>query len=333
VFLQYLQYQSAEYRSMIIDEEQLKDTNLQHRTSAVNLQHLRYATAAVDHGSFRRAAETLCIRQSTLSRCVRQLETSVGMTIFERSTGGVRATEAGGNFLRLAQSILEQLDLLLTTAQRTGRGEAGRLTIGFYTSLATGNLRATLMDYAQRFPRIEIGMVERSRARLIAALRGGAIDVAIVTGEAPFPDSRSMSLWSERVLIVLPDGHRLAANEIVYWTDLKGEALLLSQRDPGRELHDLLVGKLVSPADRPSIARYDVSRESIKSLIGAGFGVGLTTEASLGANFGGVVHREVRDGTGSTRVSHSASWRHDNGNPALASFLKLLRERYPSPST
>ena len=122
----FLQYQSAEYRSMIINEDLLKDTNLQHRTSAVNLQHLRYATAAVDHGSFRRAAETLCIRQSTLSRCVRQLENSVGMTIFERSTGGGRATEAGGNFLRLAQSILEQLDLLLTTAQRTDRGARRR---------------------------------------------------------------------------------------------------------------------------------------------------------------------------------------------------------------
>jgi hypothetical protein len=51
------------------------------------------------------------------------------------------------------------------------------------------------------------------------------------------------------------------------------------------------------------------------------------------ANFAGVIHREVRDGTGPTRVSHSAHWRQDNQNPALAGFLKLLRERYPSPST
>lgn len=315
------------------DERQFRGTNLRSRISAIKFQHLRYAVAAADHGSFRRAAEALLVKQSTLSRCISQLENSVGMTIFERSSGGVRATEAGRHFLRLVRSIMEQLDSLLTTAYRTGRGEAGRLTVGFYTSLAAGNLRATLVDYAQRFPKIELGMIEGSRARLVTALRNGAIDVAIVTGEAPLPDSRSMLLWSERVLIVLPDGHRLAANEIVYWTDLKGEALLLSQRDPGHELHDLLVAKFVSPIDRPSIVRYDVSRESIKSLVGAGFGVGLTIEASLGANFAGVVHREVRDGTGSIRVSHSASWRQDNENPALAGLLKLLRERYPSPST
>jgi Bacterial regulatory helix-turn-helix protein, lysR family len=122
------------------------------RMLAIDLQHLRYAVAARVQGSFRRAAESLLIQQSTLSRCIRQLEHSIGMTIFERSSGGVRATDAGRDFLHLARSILEQVDSLVTRAHRSGRGEAGRLTIGFYTSLTAGNLRATLADYARRFP-------------------------------------------------------------------------------------------------------------------------------------------------------------------------------------
>lgn len=109
-----------------------------------------------------------------------------------------------------------------------------------------------------------------------------------------------MPLWTERILIALPEAHRLAANEIIYWTDLKGETLLLSQRDPGSEVQDLVIAKLVSPEDRPKIVRHDVSRESIKSLVGAAFGIGLTLEASLGANFEGVTHREVRNGTGAS---------------------------------
>ena len=125
----------------------------------------------------------------------------------------------------------------------------------------------------------------------------------------------------------------LRTNEIVHWTDLKGEALLLSQRDPGHEIHDMVVARLASPVDRPKMVRHDISRENIKSLVGAGFGIGLTIEASLGASFAGVTHREVRDGNGPTRVGHSGYWRQDNKNPALAGFLKLLRERYPSPST
>ena len=301
------------------------------RASAVDLQHLRYAVSAADHGSFRRAAEALLIRQSTLSRCIRQLEHSVGMTVFERSSGGVQATPAGRDFLRAARSILDQMETLVTHSHSAGRGEAGRLVIGFYTSLSAGNLRATLIEYARRFPQIVIGMIESSRTRLVTALQNGAIDLAIVIGEAPLVDNKSMPLWSERVLIALPMGHRLAARETIYWTDLRGETLLLSRRDPGPKIQDLLVSKLASPEDRPKLLSYDVSRESIRSLVGAGFGIGLTIEASLGANFAGVTYREARDGTGPSRIGYSAHWRGDNDNPALASFLKLLGERYPSP--
>jgi hypothetical protein len=70
------------------------------------------------------------------------------------------------------------------------------------------------------------------------------------------------------------------------------------------------------------MVRYDISRESIKSPVRAGFGIRLTIEASLGANFAGVIHREVRDGTGPARVSHSAHWRQDNENLALAGFAR-----------
>jgi DNA-binding transcriptional LysR family regulator len=307
-------------------------TPVQSRTMSLTLQHLRYALAAADHRSFRQTAEALRLRQSTLSRCIRQLEETMGMVLFERSSGGVRTTPAGLDFLRTARSILEQMDALVTTAHSTGRGEAGRLTIGFYTSLAAGNLRATLLELRQRFPEVEISMVERSRSRLATVLRNGVLDIAIVTGDMPLFDSAAMPLWSERIVVVLPDGHRLAASETLYWTDLRNETILLSQRDPGPELQDLLIAKLASPGDRLSISRQDVSRCTIKSLVAAGFGVSLMTEASLGGTFAGILYREVRDGGGPARIGYSAHWREDNDNPALATFLKLLGERYPLPA-
>jgi DNA-binding transcriptional LysR family regulator len=295
-------------------------------------QHLRYAVAAADHGSFRRAADALTVRQSTLSRCIRQLEESIGMTVFERSSGGVRATQAGSNFLRAARSILEQMDALAAIAHSTGRGETGRLTIGFYTSLSAGNLRATLLEYAQRFPQIEVGMTESSRTRLVTALRNGALDIAIVTGETSLLDSKAMLLWSERIVAALPEEHRLAASETITWTDLRGETLLLNQHDPGTEFQDLVVAKLASPEDRPKILRHNVSRGSLKNLVGAGFGISLMTEACIGANLPGLIFRDVRDVAGPSRIDYSAHWRRDNDNPALASFLKLLGERYPLPT-
>jgi len=167
--------------------------------------------------------------------------------------------------------------------------------------------------------------------RLITALRNGALDIAIVTGDLPLLAGQGMPLWSERILLALLEDHALASRDAVYWTDLRGETVLLSQYDPGRELEDLLMSKLVSPEGRPKIARHDVGRGIIKSLIAAGFGVSLVTESDVGANCSGLIYREIRDGTGPGRVAFSAHWRDDNDNPALAGFLKLLGERYPLP--
>jgi DNA-binding transcriptional LysR family regulator len=302
---------------------------LRSRASAVDLQQLRFAVAAADHGSFRRAAHALLLKQSTLSRCTRQLEHSIGMTIFERSSGGLRATPAGRDFLRTARSILEQIDTLVNSTHHAGRGESGRLSVGFQTSLSTGNLRTTLMDYQKRFSQIDVCLKDSSRVRLVTALRSGALDIAIITGDLPLLGSQGMPLWSERILLALLEGHPLAGRDVVYWTDLRGETLLLSQYDPGRELEDLLISKLVSPEDRPKIARHDVSPGFIKSLVAAGFGLSLVNESDIGTKSSGLTYRELRDGTGPSRVGFSAHWITDNDNPALANFLKLLGERYP----
>jgi len=301
------------------------------RTSAVDLQHLRYAVAAADHGSFRRAADTLLLRQSTLSRCIQKLEYSIGMMVFERSSGGLRATSTGRVFLRAARSILEQMDSLVKSTRHAGRGEAGRLSVGFHTSLSAGNLRTTLVDYQKRFSRIDVCLKESSRVRLVTALRSGALDIAIVTGDLPLLGSQGMPLWSERISVALLEDHPLASRDVIYWTDLRSETVLLSQYDPGRELEDLLLSKFVSLEDRPKISRHDVSRGTIKSLISAGFGVSLVTESDIGANFSGLTYRQLRDGTGPSRVGFMAHWRDDNDNPALTSFLTLLGERYPLP--
>lgn len=153
--------------------------------------------------------------------------------------------------------------------------------------------------------------------------------MSILTGDPQALDSKTTPLWSERILAVLPSEHPLAAREVIYWTDLRNQTVLLSHYDPGRELEDLLNAKLISPDDRPRIERHDVSRGVIKSLIAVGFGISLVLESDIGANFSGLVYRELRDGTGSSRIGFSAVWRADNENPALQNLLKLLGERYP----
>jgi len=300
------------------------------RRLGIDLQQLRFAVTAADIGSFRQAADVLRLSQSRMSRCVRQLEHSIGVVVFERSSGGVKPTPGGREFLRTARIILEQVDTLVARAKTTGRGEAGRLAVGFCTSLSTGNLRATLLDFKVHFPHIELVTVERSRTRLTTALRNGALDILVVTGATPLLENQTLPLWSEQILVALPEDHPLATREVVLWTDLWNQTVLLSQYDPGHELEDVLISKLPLPGDRPQIERHDVSRGIIKSLISMRLGISLVMESDIGASFTGLVYRELRDGIQPSYLSFSAHWRGDNENPALHGFLKLLADRYPS---
>ena len=102
--------------------------------------------------------------------------------------------------------------------------------------------------------------------------------------------------------------------------------------DPGAEIEELLLTKLTSLGDRPRVVYHDANWGNIKSLVGAGFGVSLVTESDVGTSPSGLIYRELRDGTGPSRVGYSAHWRADNDNPVLASFLKILGERYRSPA-
>lgn len=186
------------------------------KAMAISLHHLRSAVAAADCGSFRQAADLLTVRHSVLSRSIKQFEHLVGVSLFERSTGGVVPTVAGRRILRIAQMILEQVDTLVVIGRTSGDGEVGRLAIGFCTSMSAGNLRASLVEFKKRFPQVELATMERSRLRMVSALRSGTLDVIITPGRLSSADCRSLMLWSERVMVSMPADHPLAARETVF---------------------------------------------------------------------------------------------------------------------
>src|SRR6516165_1127521 len=90
------------------------------RSPKIDLRQLRHAVTAADFGSFRQAADACLIKQSTLSRSIRQLEHCVGVGIFERTRGSIRATPAGRDFLRMVRYVLEQMDVIVAPARASG---------------------------------------------------------------------------------------------------------------------------------------------------------------------------------------------------------------------
>jgi DNA-binding transcriptional LysR family regulator len=294
----------------------------------IELRDLRWAIVAAQHRSLRQAAEALNVRQSTLSRGLRVLESQLGATLFERTNGGTRATAAGQEFLDAARRIVEETEAITGRLRSRSRGESGRLTIGVHASLSAGNLRATLVDHGHRFPDVETHLIDGSSDHLISDVASSAIDVAFVAENYPGRDDNSLSVWSERVVVALPEDHPLTSHDIVQWSELRHEPLLLPQRGPGPEFLKLLVSKVGHP-DPCRLRRHDVGLDRLLTLVGAGRGILLALEGATGAAYPGVTYREVHDADGPTRLAFRAYWRQTNYNPSLPPFLDILRERYP----
>lgn len=299
---------------------------------AVEFRHLQWAIVASQHRSLRQASEALNIRQSTLSRCIRDLEYRLGAVLFTRTNGGTQPTLAGQDFLDAARRIVDETASVVTRLKAQSRGESGRLAVGVHASLSTGNLRATLIDFRRRFPDVETYLVDGSSDHLISDLASSAIDIAfVVEGNTRWTD-KSLWVWSERVVLAIPDSHALAQRDAIRWDDLRQEPLLLPIRGPGPEFLKLIISK-TGCSDPCRLLRHDVSLDRFLTLVSAGWGILLALEGATGMTCPGVTFREIHEADCPARLNLRAYWRQMNSNPSLYRFVDMLRERYPDLST
>jgi DNA-binding transcriptional LysR family regulator len=242
-----------------------------------------------------------------------QLEHRLGVKLFERTTRGAEPTETGKVFLEAARRIVTDVDNLQTTARAVSYGEQGRLAVGYSSSLTAGNLKHAFSDYLTRF----------------ADVQSRTIDVAVAPADMREDGIASRSLWSERLMVALPDGHKLLEAERIYWPDLRREVFVLPGGGIGPTISNLLAARLTEQGYRPNIIVQDTSLESVLSIVPVGRFITILTEASLGVTWPGLQFREIYDQSGPARLEYSLYWRKDNDNPALQHFFKLINERYP----
>jgi DNA-binding transcriptional LysR family regulator len=252
------------------------------------------------------------------------------VSIFERHRGRVRLTGAGAEFVIACRSILREIDLAVSRAGLAGRGEAGHLRIAINASLSTGELRETLFEYLGRYPGVVIDLIEGPRSGLIAYVNSRMVDIAILTGSADHRLTDTMTLWSERMMVAIPETHALATRQRIAWNDLNGERVLLTKEDLSSEIGDHLRGRIGRRGNGPSVVTRDLSRENILNCISTEGTISLVHHSGTGVSYRGVVFREIDDGNGPALVPSAAYWSSANDNPSLRRFLSLLRDRYPA---
>lgn len=295
----------------------------------IEIRQLRYAVATADAKSFARAAAMLNVKQITLSRRVQQLEDRLNIKMFERSTRGAELTEHGQVCIELARRIITDVDNLKTIARNVSYGLQGRITVGFCTSLMSGNLKLAISDYLTKFPDVQFDGEEAGPDELRHGLHLGTLDLAVCPIGLEEEGLASRPAWAERILVALPVDHELLARDRIYWQDLRREVFVVQAGGLGPSFGNLIAARLTEQSKSPAIIRQNTSLESVISIVAAKRFITIATEASQGVNWPDVEFREIFDGNGPTRLDYAFYWRDGNANPALKQFFSMIGERYP----
>lgn len=291
----------------------------------MELRQLRYFLAVAETLSFTRAAVALGVRQPTVSRHVRALEDTLGVSFFERVRDGVRLTAAGYTFLRDARRIVFEARRAADNAARAGRAEVGCLTLGFFTSLASGRLHDILAAHRRAWPEVAFTFVEGPPTDLLSGLRDRRLDLAVLAGAIDAPELALLPLWTDRIYAALPKDHALATRSAVRWETLAELPLLLRTWESGAAAYDFLIGRLAPGRRLPLASQHLAGRESLVGLVAAGFGVTLVAEPATAVSYPGVVFRSIAEADAVLPIS--VAWRRENDNPALQRFISFVRDQ------
>ena len=181
---------------------------------------MSYALLVDEYGSFRKAAESLQVRPSAVSRRVRALEDTLGVSLFQRRTQGAESTLAGRRILARARVISAEIKELLQLANLSSAGNKGRLCVGVVSSIAGGTARELLSVFLTAHSEIDLQVVEGSPRDHISEIRALKMDATFVVGTPPAPGCVVEPLWSEPILVALDRGHPLAAIDVLQWPQL-----------------------------------------------------------------------------------------------------------------
>jgi LysR family transcriptional regulator, hydrogen peroxide-inducible genes activator len=288
----------------------------------MELHQLRYFVAVAECGNFSRAAEACGVSQPSLSQQVQKLEKRLNQRLLDRLGRRAVPTDAGRLLLERARGILATVEDTERRLKEFDHLDGGRLAVGAIPTIAPYLLPSLLDEFVRTHPGVELSVREDLTAHLIAAVGQGEIDLAVLA--LPIADDRLavQPLFSEPLLLTLPEGHRLARRRRIALDELRAERIIVLS-----EMH-CLGEQVLSFCQETGCTRLTcrgAQLSTIQALIALGHGVSLLPAMAGERDRGsGRVYREL-DPAGPRRTVGVVWNRHRHHSRAAEQFLARLR--------
>ena len=240
----------------------------------MELEYLNEFTVIARLESFSRAAEELCMSQSSLSKHILALERELGVPLLQRSSRRVTLTSAGARILPLASEIGRlNLSIRSLAAQQADR-EKRVLSVASIPVMAHYNITGLLAGFRRDFPQIQLEITECERQDLGELLESGKCELAFArSGLEQEEGYTSLALCRDTLVAVVAEGHPLAEREEIALSELKDEPLLFLDQQTG--FHHLYSALCRQAGFVPQIAYTGRRPENIMELAAQGMGVAL----------------------------------------------------------
>lgn len=194
---------------------------------------LRVFRSAARNLSFTKASQELCISQPAVSRHIRELEEGYGVQLFERNGARVVLTDAGGMLLERCERLLEEYDRLDYDMSLLRHRPEGKLSVGASTTVAQYVLPPIMARFLDRFPRVELALVNGNSREVEEALLAHRVQVGLVEGLTRRPDLRYTHFLRDELVAVVGASHPLAEADELTPDALRSIPLVLRENGSG----------------------------------------------------------------------------------------------------
>jgi LysR family cyn operon transcriptional activator len=192
----------------------------------VEVRHLRYFLAVAESGSFSRAADRLQISQPSVSQQMRDLETGLRVTLFQRRGKRILLTPAGVVFQEHARAVLRQLETCLQELGSEPGQVRGILRIGVVPILNVPLVPPLLGPFAAAHPGINLVVEEISSTEIETALEEGRMDVGLGFVTRHSPNLRYERLCGDEFALIVSAKHPWAKRRTIDFSELHQQRLL-----------------------------------------------------------------------------------------------------------
>lgn len=247
---------------------------------SVTLRQMRAVVAVARTGSLGRAATVLHLSQPALTVQLREAEAMLGLQLFDRGARGAEPTVAGRGIADAFARVLEDLDAVVAGARDTAAGRSGLVRLAVLPSVGATVLPPVLAALRVEYPGLRVVVRDAVARGVVALVKAGTVELGIGTEVEPDPEVEVTPLFEDRMVAVLPAGHRFEAWREVPLPALAQEALVLMDPESSvRMLFDRACRQAGTVVTQPACEATYMS--TAVALVQAGLGVGVLPSSAV----------------------------------------------------